>query len=180
MPTIDICPLSWNFTEILVLSNETQMSGCSDYKVEKDRFSVTLFLLDGSMREGYVYLSLHAANHDGPEMVRDVLNQGEPFIPIEVEEGSTRLINKNQIVMVSFPAEERETGSLSFKDLSIHNVTIHLINHGHLEGRVISLLPVHSRRVKDYLNQGEAFLELGRDGTVYLINKKHILFAEEK
>jgi len=49
-----------------------------------------------------------------------------------------------------------------------------------LEGSFYLLLPTHARRVKDYLNQGESFLELRKDGTLYLINKDHILFVEEK
>ena len=156
------------------------MNDYSEYKVEKDRFSVTLFLLDGSVKEGYVYLGLHAANHEGPEMVTDVLNQNEQFIPIHVDGGSTRLMNKEQVVMISFPMNEPKAGNLFFQDISIHDVTVHLINHGHLEGSFISVLPTHSRRVKDYLNQGETFLELRRDGTIYLINKDRILYVEEK
>ena len=156
------------------------MNDYSDYKVEKDRFFVKLFLLDGSMREGFVYLSFQAANHEGPELVTDVLNQEEQFLPINFQEGSTRLINKTQIVMISFPGDERKTGVPFLEDISIHEVMIHLTTHAQLEGRFVSLLPTHARRVKDYLNQGESFLELRKDGNIYLINKDHILFVEEK
>ncbi len=156
------------------------MNDHSDYRVEKDRFSIKLFLLDGSTKEGYIYLSFLAANHEGPELVTDVLNQDEQFLPINFQESRTRLINKEQIVMVSFPEDEKKTGNLFPKDISIHDVTIHLVNHDPLEGRFVSLLPTHARRVKDYLNQGESFLELRKDGNIYLINKDHVLFVEEK
>jgi hypothetical protein len=156
------------------------MNDDNDYKVEKDRFSVTLFLFDGSVKDGYVYLSFHAANHEGPETVTDVLNQKEQFLPINFDDGSIRLINKDKIVMISFRVGEQKTRTLSLGDLSIHDVTIHLMNQGCLEGRFISLLPTYSRRLKDYLNRGDLFLELRRDGNTYLIHRDHVLFVEEK
>jgi hypothetical protein len=160
--------------------HQTHMNNYSDYKVEKDRSPVTLFLLDGSVKEGYVYLSLHAATHEGPEMIMDVLNQDEQFLPIDFKERPVRLINKGQIVMISFPMDEVKTGNMSLGETRIHDVTVHLINQGQLEGSFVSLLPTHARRVKDYLNQEESFLELRRDGRIYLINKDHVLFVEEK
>jgi hypothetical protein len=152
----------------------------SDYKVQKNRFSVTLFMTDGSTQEGYIYLSRHAANHEGPEMVNDVMNQKEQFLPVNFREGATLLINREKIVMIAFPGDERTTESPISEDMCVHNVAIHLMNHDPLEGSFFSLLPTHARRVKDYLNQGESFLELRRDRTIYLINKDHILFVEEK
>lgn len=154
--------------------------GCNDYKVEKDRVYVKLFLLDGSVKGGFVYISLQAATHDGPEMVIDVLSQDEQFFPVDLQEGSTQLINKKQVVMLGFPIDERKTSPLFLQDVSIHQVTVHLMNHGQLDGRFVCLLPTHARRVKDYLNQAESFVELRKDGHVYLINKEHLLLVEEK
>jgi hypothetical protein len=160
--------------------DKTPMAEHNDYKVEKNRFCVRLFLLDGSTEEGSLYLSFHAANHEGPEIVTDVLNQNDQFLPINFREGATHLINKENIVMVAFPRDEKQTENPALKDVSVHNVAIHLMNHDPLEGSFFLLLPTHARRVKDYLNQEEPFLELRRDGTIYLINKDHILFVEEK
>ena len=156
------------------------MNENSDFKVQKNRFSVTLFMTDGSTQEGYIYLSHHAANHEGPEMVNDVMNQKEQFLPVNFHEGATLLINREKIVMIAFPGDEETTGSPISEEMCVHNVAIHLVNHDPLEGSFFSMLPTHARRVKDYLNQGEAFLELRKGGTIYLINKDHILFVEEK
>jgi hypothetical protein len=156
------------------------MNENSDFKVQKNRFSVTLFMTDGSTQEGYIYLSHHAANHEGPEMVNDVMNQKEQFLPVNFHEGATLLINREKIVMIAFPGDEETTGSPISDEMCVHNVAIHLVNHDPLEGSFFSMLPTHARRVKDYLNQGEAFLELRKGGTIYLINKDHILFVEEK
>jgi hypothetical protein len=42
------------------------------------------------------------------------------------------------------------------------------------------MLPTHARRVKDFLNQPDSFLEMKKESDIYLINKRHILFVEEK
>ena len=61
-----------------------------------------------------------------------------------------------------------------------HEVILHLTNEVQIEGKFIFLLPPHSSRVKDYLSQTESFMELRKEGEIYLINKKHIIFVEEK
>jgi hypothetical protein len=152
----------------------------NEYKVEKDRFSVTVSLVDGSTVEGWMYLSHHAAHHDGPETVPDLLNQDELFLPIHVEGQRTQLVNKGHIVMVSFVFDDKEWWTRSLENASIHEVVLQLTKHGRLEGRFISFLPRYARRVKDYLNQFEAFLELRKDGSRHLINKNHIVSVEER
>ena len=84
---------------------ETKMS---DYRIEKDRFSVKLFFSDGKVDEGNIYLSLQAANHEGRESVRDVLNQQDSFLPVNFPTRSTKLVNKRHLLMVSFPSNEKE------------------------------------------------------------------------
>lgn len=154
---------------------ETKMS---DYRIEKDRFSVTLFFSDGKVDEGNVYLSFQAANHEGRESVRDVLNQQDSFLPVNFPKRSTKLINKRHLLMVSFPSSKEE-GELE-AEANPHEVAIHLDNGVQVEGKFIFLLPPHSSRVKDYLSQTESFIELRKEEEIYLINKRHIIFVEEK
>ena len=150
----------------------------SDYRIEKDRFSVKLFFSDGKVDEGNIYLSLQAANHEGRESVRDVLNQQDLFLPVIFPTRSTKLVNKRHLLMVSFLSNEEE-GDLGAQ-ASPHEVVLHLINGVRIEGKFIFLLPPHSSRVKDYLSQTESFMELRKEGEIYLINKRHIIFVEEK
>jgi hypothetical protein len=154
---------------------ETKMS---DYRIEKDRFSVKLCFSDGKVDEGNIYLSLQAANHEGRESVRDVLNQQDSFLPVNFPTRSTKLVNKRHLLMVSFPSNEKaeDLGA----EANPHEVILHLINGVQIGGKFIFLLPPHSSRVKDYLSQAESFMELRKEGEIYLINKRHIIFVEEK
>jgi len=150
----------------------------SDYRIEKDRFSVKLFFSDGKVDEGNIYLSLQAANHEGRESVRDVLNQLDLFLPVNFPTKSTKLVNKRHLLMVSFPSNEEEEDLGA--EANPHDVVLHLTNGVQIEGKFIFLLPPHSSRVKDYLSQTESFMELRRQGEIYLVNKRHIIFVEEK
>jgi hypothetical protein len=150
----------------------------SDYRIEKDRFSVKLFFSDGEVDEGNIYLSLQAANHEGRESVGDLLNQQDSFLPVNFSTKSTKLINKRYLLMVSFPSNEAEEDLGA--EANPHEVILHLSNGVQIEGKFIFLLPPHSSRVKDYLSQTESFMELRKEGEIYLINKRHIIFVEEK
>jgi len=151
----------------------------SEYKVEKERFCVKLFFSDGTQEDGNLYLGLQAAHHEGREWVRDVLNQPDLFLPINFVRGRTRLINKENVLMVSFASGQEEDDSADLLN-TIYQVDITLDNQVRMEGKLVFLLPAHSSRVKDYLNQAEAFVELRTDGEIYLISRKHILSVEEK
>jgi hypothetical protein len=85
-----------------------------------------LFFSDGTEEEGNLYLSLQAAHHEGRELVQDVLNQPDLFLPINFVQGQTRLINKESLMMVSFPSvQERQSADLLN---SIYQVAITLDN----------------------------------------------------
>jgi hypothetical protein len=156
----------------------------SEYTVEKTRFSVKVFFQNETAREGDVFLSSLAAHHEGHERVIDVLNQTDPFIPIHFKDDSTKLVNKNNILMVTFLSGDGGTEDSVLPDFSVE-VVIHLINDTCLEGKFFFLAPAHSRRVKDFLNQSfldkpEPFVELRKGAEIYLINKACIQFVYEK
>ena len=151
----------------------------SEYKVEKDHFPVTLFFLDGTEKEGDIFLSLHAAEHEGHELAVDVLNQREQFIPVQFKDERVGLIRKRNILMISFPLDQQGPEYSVFADVTVE-VAIHLVTHRCLEGNFFFVLPLHARRVKDFLNQPEPFVELRKDKEVYLVNKDHVLSVEEK
>jgi hypothetical protein len=152
----------------------------SEYQVLKEPFPVKIILSDNTTMEGALYLGIHAALHEGHERVRDVLNQKEPFIPIRFSGGGTKLVHKDQLAVIAFNSEEIAMENAVLSNPSVHEVVVHLLNKGQFGGRFFSLLPSHARRVKDYLNQDEPFLELIRGNDIYLINKSHILYVEEK
>lgn len=151
----------------------------SEYKVEKDRFPVKVVFLDGTVREGHIFLALQAAHHEGQELVMDVLHEPEQFLPVQFLDGSTKLVNKTNVMMLVFPSNGRNAEDPDFEMVKAE-VAVSLINQMRLDGYLVFVLPSHARRVKDFLNQLTSYLELRKNGDVYLINKEHILYVEEK
>jgi len=154
------------------------MINMNEYKIEKSLFLVKVFFLDGTVKEGSVYLSLQAARHEGHETVSDVLNQKEQFIPINFKEEQIRLINKTHIIMMSFPMCKENIEDLM--PCYVAEVQINLDNKTQKEGIFVFQLPKHLTRVKDFLNHADSFVELRIDKEIYLINKDHILSIREK
>ena len=150
----------------------------NECKIEKSLFPVKIFFLDGTIKEGGVYLSLQAAHHEGRETVSDVLNQKEQFIPINFKEEQIRLINKAHIIMISFPLYKENIENLM--PCYVVDVEINLNNKTQKEGIFVFQLPKHLTRVKELLNHAKLFVELRIDREIYLINKDHILSVREK
>jgi hypothetical protein len=148
-----------------------------EFKIEKKLFVVKVFFLDGTIKEGGIYLSLQAAHREGPETVSDVLNQKEQFIPINFVGEQVSLTNKSHIMMLSFPLgrEKTENSAQGY----IKNVEISLINMTNKEGTLTFQLPRHLTRLKDFFNQAGSFVEFTIDEEMYLINKDHILSVRE-
>jgi hypothetical protein len=149
-----------------------------EYKIEKKLFAVKVYFLEGSTKEGGIYLSLQTANREGPETVSDVLNQKEQFIPINFGGEQVRLTNKSHIMILSFPLGREKTENSA--QCCIKNVEISLINMTHKEGTLTFQLPQHLTRLKDFFNQAGSFVEFTIGEEMYLINKDHILSVREK
>lgn len=149
-----------------------------EYRIEKSLFLVTVVFLDGTIQEGSVYLSLHAARHEGRETVSDVLNQKDDFIPINFNEDHARLINKAHIIMMSFPLCKDDMANLM--PTYVADVEIALDNGTRKEGSFVFQLPRHLARVINFLNHVDSFVELRIGKEICLINKAHIFSIREK
>jgi len=150
----------------------------TDYKIKKNRFLVKVYFLDGTIEEGDLYLSLNAAHHDGPETVSDVLSEDGQFIPINFREEGIMLINKANIMLLSFPLFPERIEE--FVSSGEKEVLVRLVNKTQRDGKFIFQLPDHQTRVKDFLNRAALFVELRNDREIWLINKNHILSVTEK
>ena len=138
-------------------------------KVEKQTQQVSLFMTDGVIFDGHVYLSQYAMHHSGEQTVLDLLIDGNPFLPMRNTTGEFQLIQKGMIsharcevpmndkinytqrqVKISFPKSEILTGALKID------------------------MPSHSVRLTDYINAGNDFFPLFSGEVAYLVNRSLI------
>jgi hypothetical protein len=138
-------------------------------RVEKRTEQVSLFMTDGAVFEGLVYLSQYAMHHSGEQTILDLLIDESLFLPMHSTTGAFHLIHKGMIshvrcdvpmnekinytqrqVRISFPGDETLTGSLKID------------------------MPDHSARITDYINGGDSFFPLFSEETAYLVNRSLI------
>jgi len=141
----------------------------NDLRVEKREERVSLFLADGVVFEGVVFLSQYALYHSGEQTVQDLLLERDPFLPMKVQGGAFQLVRKGMISHVRCPVEP-EPG-LDFVE---RQVQISFLGNETLQGAVRMDLPPHRARLTDYINGGHEFFPLFSGDHAYLVNRSLI------
>jgi hypothetical protein len=143
----------------------------SEYRLEKIEKDVVLFLVDGVVLEGVVFLSTYAYGHSGRQTLLELLLEMERFLPFRDRTGQVRLINREAI---SHARYERETDeeAVPLGD----QVSVRLVFFGGevLEGAVTLDTPEEKSRIKDYLNIAPVFFSLESGSSHYIANARHI------
>ncbi|KIH77820.1 hypothetical protein SAMN05660860_01331 [Geoalkalibacter ferrihydriticus] len=143
----------------------------SEYRLEKIEKDVVLFLVDGVVLEGVVFLSAFAYGHSGRQTLLELLREVERFLPFRDRAGTLRLINREAISHVRHvPQAQPESAPLG------EEVGARLVFFGGetLEGNITLEMPEDKNRIKDFLNSAPAFFPLSSGNTHYIINSRQI------
>jgi len=140
-----------------------------DLRVEKHREQVSLFLADGVVFEGVVFLAQYAMHHTGQQTVLDLLLENDPFLPMTSKNGDFQLVRKGMISHVRCPVELRQ--DLEYVTC---RVRISFLGNEVLQGEVKMDLPGHNARLTDYINGGDEFFPLISGDHGYLVNRSLI------
>ena len=135
-------------------------------KVEKRTQQVNLFMTDGIIFDGHVYLSQYAMHHSGEQTVLDLLIDDNPFLPMHSISGEFHLIQKGMISHVRCDVTLNE--KINFTE---RQVRISFQGNEALTGRLKIDMPSHSIRLTDYLNGGNRFFPLFSGEVAYLVNR---------
>lgn len=142
-----------------------------EFRIEKDRCSVTLSLASGETITGAMFVQ-HAEDGDPRrESAHDVLNGPERFFPIETDEGLTLLIAKDRVVeaLTPLPANGDELRRASARSALLDVV---LPSGDVRSGTVLIELPAGQPRVLDFLNRlADRFLVLYAAEGTRLVNR---------
>jgi hypothetical protein len=142
-----------------------------EYRIEKDRYPVTLTLLGGERIVGAMFVQGHARHRSAPEDPGDILNEPEPFFPLLTETGETLLIPKARVLEVAgdIPSQRitpRGTGSPGV------TIAVTLVGGTVRTGAVFLEMPGPAPRPLDFLNHlHERFFALHDTNEVRLINR---------
>ena len=141
----------------------------TDLRVEKRQQQVSLFMADGVVLEGVVYLAEYAMHHSGEQTVLDLLLEDDPFLPLKGSGGDVHLVRKGMISHLRCAVSLDEQISYIRK-----RVRISFLGNEQLQGTVAMNMPSHSARLKDYINTGNEFFPVFCDDHSYLVNRSLI------
>jgi hypothetical protein len=148
----------------------------NDQKITKNRRSVSFTLADGSNVEGYVFLSLYEACHEGPQRLGNLLNSVDTFIPVDTPNGLLHL-NIVNIIAAYTPLSEEKSDLMTLG--ARHRVQINTSLGSVIEGEIFVNLPNERNRVSDYLNQGERFFRVFLQETIVYIGSRYIVTVRD-
>lgn len=140
-----------------------------DLRVVKQQEQVGLFMADGTIFEGTVFLAQYAMHHSGKQRVLDLLLEADRFLPMKAGDGTFHLICKGMISHVRCAVYLEE--GLEYTE---RQVCISFLGNEQLQGTVKLDLPAYSARLTDYINTGNEFFPLFSNDHSYLVNRSLI------
>ena len=151
------------------------------YRISKHAVSAEVSLVGQPAAPLRLFLSAQARTHDGSERIIDLLNGGtEAFFPAIDERGALHILRRDAVLVVTVPARDADAGAAGLDapavsgSLTRAEASVVLDDGTVLSGVIEYVMPESQRRLQDYLNFGEEFLTLRRDGVVHFVNKRHI------
>ena len=128
---------------------------------------------DGRSFRGRVFIPELASRHSGPMRLEEWLNEPPQFFPFLPDEGGGPvLMNKREVLVMTFPAPPADEDSLE-PDSPHRRVAIEC-EARRLEGVLVIDMPSHLSRVLDFLNRPQMFLTLRDDNRHHLVQKERI------
>jgi len=146
-----------------------------DLRVPKRRVGAEVLLPAGASRRIHLFVAEAASLHTGPERPSDLLNGREDFLPaLDEESGAMTFLNRSGLaaVRVDRALEVDEADSLTLP--TEHEVEVLLESGLSLRGLVSFLRPPEHSRLVDFLNEAPPFFRLLEEGSVALVNKRHV------
>jgi hypothetical protein len=155
----------------------------SELRIEKHRVEVAVTLSDGRSMQGCVFVCAFNATHTGPESVKDLMNDGPGFVPLEVNEPGgveIRLLNRAHILFVTL-ANDEELKQAPGADVATRRpVTLVLDNGTRLDGFVPVSRPRGRDRLSDHTRWSEPFWYLDVPPTTVIVNASRVIELLER
>jgi hypothetical protein len=154
-----------------------------DLRIEKIRVPATVTLSDGRTMQGCVFVCGFTATHSGPESVKDLMNDGPGFFPLEVEGPNgpeIHLLNRGHVLFVTLASDEEVRQAPGAEVATRHRVAIVLDDGTRLDGLVPVARPRGRDRLSDHTRWGEAFWYLEVPPTAVIVNASRVIELVER
>lgn len=146
----------------------------NEYFIEKRRLPVEVELVSGEHVGGDLFIQ---ASWRGPSLLEDApefMNASEAFFPIQLADGSTRLLAKEHVSVVKAPPPDQPEGAELYG--IPESVSIALRNGSSVSGTLIIEVLAPNMRLLDYLNRvTDHFITLREPAATLLVNRHHVV-----
>ncbi|MDF1554102.1 MAG: hypothetical protein P1P84_13615 [Deferrisomatales bacterium] len=145
----------------------------NQYRVAKEALSTWLLLVDGSRREGTLFLAPQSPFHSGPQTVGELMAEGGRTLPFHDPNGRFLLVGKAGVAAVLAPSQRRGEDEL----LDRISVAVQLAGNHHLRGHYLAEKGA-GERLSDALNADEVWFRLECPDALAWVAKDHLLMVD--
>jgi hypothetical protein len=151
----------------------------NEYFIEKEQLPVEVTMVTGEEFAGSLFVQ---PTWRRPSIEFDVpvlLNLPDPYLPLQLPNGQTRLLAKAHVVVMRgqssvHPSENEELGEPA-------QVVIRCTNGTVVQGILMITRVTSNMRVMDYLNRStEEFIPLQEGAMTVLVNRRHIVLVHDE
>lgn len=144
----------------------------SDFRIEKERLSVTVTTESGERLSGQMFVQSYARRRLGREEAVDVLNDNDPYFPLALDGDNTLLIAKRRVRDVQVAAGEGSAANPAARPVTVEVV---VAGGDAFLGEVRLEVPFERPRLLDFLNRlQQRFVTLHTADGIRLINSRLI------
>jgi hypothetical protein len=155
----------------------------SDLRIEKQRVEATVMLSNGTSVQGCVFVSGFNVTHTGPESVKDLMNDGPGFFPLEVTNGAhgaIHLVNRQHVLFVTLGSDDELRREPDYDIATKRPVSLLLDNGARIDGYVSVSRPPGRDRLSDHTRWSEPFWYLEVPPTTLIVNASHVIELTER
>jgi len=151
----------------------------NEYFIEKRRLLVEVDLDSGEHLDGDLFIQ---SSWRGPAILEDApeyMNSTEPFFPLQLPDGSTRLIARRHVIVLKVPPPDDVGDESVLGDPTRVSV---VMSDGSTVSGVLYIEAMAPRiRLLDFLNRAaEPFLTLHTRSGANVVNRAHIISISEE
>lgn len=149
----------------------------NEYFIEKETLPVEVVLVTGEELRGCLFVqpSWRRPSIEFDALV--LLNQPDSYFPLQLSDGTTRLIAKCHVVVMRGSTAEADSEPMGEPAPVVVRCTNGLVVHGNL----MLMRVTSSVRVLDYLNRSaEEFILLHQGSRAVLVNRRHVVLVQDE
>jgi hypothetical protein len=149
----------------------------NEYFIEKEQLPVEVTLVTGEELRGCLFVqpNWRKASVEFDALV--LLNLPDSYFPLQLADGSTRLISKGHVVLLRGGATEADGEQLG----DPAPVVVRCTNGVVVQGNLMLTRVSPSVRVLDYLNRSvEEFILLHEGSRMVLVNRRHVVLVQDE